>query len=293
MKILNDSIYFTVSTAQDLRENYSLTITCINKVIEFFGTVTDVELMFTFNDDKGHKTKKITEKSKQEISDKLAFNKIFSFGIMEYMKKQDYFQNSDCDNKFPSLSCSIELGNPNKWRGSRTTFDGIDVSVPIELIIKDNCFEKFNELFKEIHMLLCGVNSFISHGTYLPSLRIMNGAQFIRAYYTMNEKWDEFVCGYFWGNVLSKNHLEKLGDFEYINKQGFYKVEMWNDDVYIQTTQDIFAYTINDAKKTREFLLPIFPPKEDKQYSLYPSIEELRKAQNAGVENFMLEEDML
>lgn len=293
MKIFNDSIYFTISTAQDLRENYAITKLCITKILDFLKYITDIDLMFIFNDDKGHKSKKITKKSKQEVFDKLEAGKIFAFGIMEYMKKQDYFWNDEARTGFPNLACSIELGNPNKWRSITNTFDGLDISIPTELLGDNKHLEKFYELFKELHLVMKGVNSFISRGTYNATLRIMNGAQFIRTYYTMNEKWDEYACGYFWGNVLSQKHLEKLGGFERIKEQGFYKVEMWNDDVYIQTTQDIFAYTINDAKKIREFLLPIFPPKDDKQYSLYPSIEELRKAHNAGVENFMLEEDML
>jgi len=293
MKIFNDSIYFTISTAQDLRENHTITKLCITKILDFFKSITDVDLMFIFNDDKGHKSKKITEKSKQEIFDKLEAGKIFAFGIMEYMKKQDYFWNTDAKERFPSLACSIGLGNPNKWRSITNTFDGLDISIPTELFINNKQLEKFYELFKELHLVMNGINSFISRGTYKSTLCIMNGAQFIRTYYTMNEKWDEYVCGYFWGNVLTQKHLEKIGGFERIKEQGFYKVEKWNDDVYIQLCENIFDYTISDATKIREFLLPIFPPKEDKQYSIYSSVDELTKAQQSGIENFMLEEDLL
>lgn len=293
MKIFNDSIYFTISTAQDLRENYDITELCITKVIEFLEAITDTELMFIYNDDKGHKSKKITEKSKQELFTKLGFGNIFSFGIMEYMKKQDYFWNSDAKIMFPNLSCSIELGNPNKLRSITNTFDGLDISIPTELLGDNKHLEKFYELFKELHLLMKGVNSFISRGTYNPTLCIMNGAQLIRTYYTMNEKWDEYVCGYFWGNVLTQKHLEKIGGFESIKEQGFYKVEKWNDDVYIQLSENILDYTILDATKIRKFLLPIFPPKEDKKYSIYSTADDLTKAQQSGVENFMLEEDLL
>ncbi len=293
MKIFNDSIYFTISTAQDLRENYAITELCITKVIEFLETITDTDLMFIYNDDKGHKSKKITEKSKQELFTKLGLGNIFAFGIMEYMKKQDYFWNEDAKVGFPNLACSIELGNPNKWSSITNTFDGLDVSIPTELLSDEKSIRKFYELFKELHLIMKGSNSFISRGTYTPTLKIMNGAQFIRTYYTMNEKWDEYVCGYFWGNVLSQKHLEKLGGFESIKEQGFYKVEKWNDDVYIQLSENIFDYTISDATKIREFLLPIFPPKKDKQYSIYSSVDELSKAQRSGIQNFMLEEDLL
>ena len=293
MKILNDSIYFTVSTALDLRENYDITKLCIAKVIELFETVTDIDLMFIFDDDKGHKSKKITEKSKQEIFDKLDSEKIYTFGIMEYMKKQDYFWNEDAKVRFPSLACSIGLGNPNKWHDITNTFDGIDVSIPTELFINNNQLEKVYDLFKELHLIMKGVNSFISRGTYTASLRIMNGAPLIRSYYVMNKKWDEYACGYFWGNVLTQKHLDKLGGFEKIKKQGFYKVEKWNDDVYIQLSEYIFDYSISEARKIREFLLPIFPPKEDKECSIYPSSEELTNARKIGVEKFMLDEDLL
>lgn len=293
MKIFNDSIYFTITTAQDLRENYTISQFCISKVIDFIETITDVDLMFIFNDDKGHKSKKITEKSKQEIFDKLESGKIFAFGIMEYMKKQDYFWNTDAKAMYPNLSCSIELGNPNKLRSITNTFDGLDVSIPIELLSDNKKLGMFYELFKELHLVMNGINSFISRGTYKSTLCIMNGAQFIRTYYTMNEKWDEYVCGYFWGNVLSQKHIEKIGGFDCIKEQGFYKVEKWNDDVYIQVSENIFDYNILDATKIRKFLLPIFPPKEDKQYSIYSSADDLTKAQQSGIENFMLEEDLL
>lgn len=293
MKIFNDSIYFTISTAQDLRENYAITKLCITKILDFLKSITDIDLMFIFNDDKGHKSKKITKKSKQEIFDKLESGKIFAFGIMEYMKKQDYFWNTDAKERFPGLSCSIELGNPNKWRSITNTFDGLDVSIPTELFVDNKQLEKFYELFKELHLVMNGINSLVSRGTYKSTLRIMNGAQFIRTYYTMNEKWDEYVCGYFWGNVLTQKHLAKIDGFERIKEQGFYKVEKWNDDVYIQVSENIFDYTISDAMKIREFLLRIFPPKEEKQFPFYSSAEDLKKAQQSGIENFMLEEDLL
>ena len=81
MTIFNDSIYFTISTAQDLKENHAITEFCITKVIEFLETITEADLMFIYNDDKGHKSKKITEKSKQELFTKLELGKIFAFGI--------------------------------------------------------------------------------------------------------------------------------------------------------------------------------------------------------------------
>ena len=173
MKIFNDSIYFTISTAQDLRENYTITQFCITKIIEFLETVADMDLMFIFNDDKGHKSKKITEKSKLEIFKKLESGNIFAFGITEYMKKQDYFWNSDAKIRFPNLSCSIELGNPNKLRSITNTFDGLDVSVPTELLSDEKSVRKFYELFKELHLIMKGSNSFISRGTYTPTLKIM------------------------------------------------------------------------------------------------------------------------
>lgn len=293
MKIFNDSVYFTVSTANDLREHYNITYACITKVLNFFETIADEELMFIFDDDKGHKTKRITEKNKQEFLNKLTSGKIFSFGIMEYMKSKDYFYNFDNITRYPNLFCSIELGNPNKWGRDKPTFDGIDVSVPTEFLIDKKYFNNFFELFKEMHFMMRGINSFISRGTYIPTLRIMNGAPFIRTYYTINKNWDKFICGYFWGNVLSENHLRIVGDYEHIKEQGFYKVEKWGETVYIQLSEKILDYDISDAIKIRKFLLPIFPPKEEKQFSIYSSIDNLKKAQEIGTENFMIEEDLI
>lgn len=84
--------------------------------------------------------------------------------------------------------------------------------------------------------------------------------------------WDEQVRGYFWLIFLTDKQIELLSGIEKLDGHGFYKIEKTDTGVFIQCTENILDYTLEDALKLREVLLPLFPPIKERTSKLFPSI---------------------
>lgn len=294
MKYINDSIYFVVGTNIDLKENAEIAICCIKKIVDFLERISDISLMFSYVDNKGIKLKKVNDKSKVELEKKLLNKEIYAFLLNEYMRKEDYFFEEYGAMKVSPTSFCVELGNPCRWKEIGTYFDGISVSIPIELAMKDDIINEFLKLYKECHLLIKGVYSFITRGTYESTMKVMNGSSLIDCYYTGNIFWDEYVSGYFWGNVLNHKQIQRIKNAgKSIENTEHYLIDKWGENTYIQSTKDIFAYSIDDARKMRELLIDSFPPLEHKERSLYASQAELNQARKSGVLHYILDEDLL
>lgn len=292
MKYINDSIYFTIETAIDLKENSHLTIACLKKIIEFLEAVSEVPLMFTYRDNKYFRLKKINEKSKAELYDKLSLKEVYLFMVSEYVKRQDYFA-IGAPIKDRDISCTVEMGN-SRWNQGNLHFDGISVSVPPDLLEKDNFFSEFLKLYKECHLLIDGAYSYITRGSYYPTFSLENGSTLFRCYYDTGLLFEEYVYGYYWGTCLNEKQINKIENCcgELKNSE-HYIIEKWGDKTFIRSSENIFDYSLEEAEKMRELLIHCFPPFEIKKRPFYESREKLYEAREKGKLHLFLDEDLL
>ena len=79
---------------------------------------------------------------------------------------------------------------------------------------------------------------------------------------------DQYVRGWFWGNVLSEQHIEKLGGMEKIVAEAPFKIikplktSNGRELVYLQLTDDVLYQTEADKQKVFDYLHPLFYSKE-------------------------------
>ena len=76
----------------------------------------------------------------------------------------------------------------------------------------------------------------------------------------------KFYRGYYWGNFLSKEHVELLGGIDYVLGQApVFQVKALSDGgAYLQLTEDINDFSDESLRNLKEFLTPILPKREGK-----------------------------
>lgn len=287
MRIHNDCIYFSIVTHTNFRQEYELTYDVINNVAFFFQSHTDIPLMFGYVDNKGIKTNKITEKNKEKVHQKLKEKNLYQFTIAEYITQKEFYDTSGNRKKTSDISFSIDLLE------RQTKHFGISVAIPTEFMSERKKITDFCSLFKELNELVHGFNSFISRGTCYPAWFVPQRVSIFDYMRFSNENtWDKWVRGYYWGCVLNDNIVEKIGGIERIENKGFYKVEKWGDCIYVQVTDDLLEYSLDDAIRMRSLLNPAFPPRGMK-VGLYDDEDDYFEAKSRNVEFFMIKEDLI
>lgn len=286
MNICNDSVYFSIATNVDFREKYEVAFEIINKIVDFFHSYTDIPLMFNYLDDKTFRINKPTEKNKEKLYIKLKEKKIFQFMIAEYVTIKEYYDCSENQRITSTISCTIDFLHYG------TEPFGVSVSIPTQYMTDQYSMEAFYKLFKDLNCELNGFNSFISRGSCFPTFSTESLSTFDSAHFSHKTTWSNCVRGYYWGNVLNNEIIEKVGGIESIEKQGFYKVEKWQENIYIQVIKNLFEYSLDDAVKIRNLLLPAFPALKNKM-AMYESVEGYQRSKKMNIEYFMVKEDLI
>ena len=283
--IYKDSIYFSIATHINFKKEYELTYDIIKTISCFFDSHTDISLMFNYIDNSGVKMNKITEKNKDKLYQKLIKENVFQFMIAEHMTSKEYYDTSENQRIPSSISCTIDFMDysTNNW--------GISVSIPTEYMLDEKNITEFYSLFKQINKKLNGFNSFISRGSCFPTFAADSLSIFDSIHYSHQSFWNNCVRGYYWGCVINPEIVDKIGGIEYIESQNFYKVEKWQDNLYIQATEDLLKYSLEDAKRMRTLLFPAFPP-QDMKKTVYESADDYYRAKSMNIEYFMVQEDL-
>lgn len=281
--IYKDSLYFSIATKMNLRENYLLSYEVIEEVATFFQQHFPIEIMFNYIDNKSVRLNKVTDNNKKKILQKLKDKEIHYFMIMERMTSKEYYDSSENQREITTLAFVIGFSVHSKdiW--------GISVAIPMEFLSENMIQNTVIPFFQNLHNKLDGINSYIHRGSCFDSMDFKCFDTL--SLFPLNDSsvWESYVRGYHWGNVLNKRQIEKLGGIARIKKQGFYKVEDWNEDVYIQVTKNVDDYSMSDAKRIREFLLPILPPDKYRRQRYCIPPEETLVAFH--IENFIFYED--
>ncbi len=296
MDIMNSTVFFSIATKTDLKENYNMTINIINTVLDYFKKVTDQKFMMCYVDNKAFRKNNLTEKNYEKLIDKLKNNNVFRFiGIEKQMTNKEFFGMGMMPEFEPQFECILHIGEPNSGRELGNACDLIKVGVPSSFLKDKNNQDEIIGLMRNLQTMMNGLCSFINVGTFLDDYSA-GCAIFDLHYYPapifFSMCWDNYVRGYFWGQCLTPTQVEKLGGFDEIQKQGFYLCEYWGDCVYIQITERILDYTMEDALKIREFLKPLFPPESEKRHSSYMNKEDLAKYKMKNL-LFYADEDMV
>jgi len=82
------------------------------------------------------------------------------------------------------------------------------------------------------------------------------------------------VRGYYWGNLLSKGHIEMLGGEEILSKAPVYLVKRLENGYYLQLTEDINHIDRSKLAQLKEFLKPLLPegyPQSPEYYENLPN----------------------
>ncbi|KMQ50577.1 hypothetical protein CHISP_2570 [Chitinispirillum alkaliphilum] len=85
-------------------------------------------------------------------------------------------------------------------------------------------------------------------------------------YHEHSPKFDEFVRGYYWGNIISKKHIEKLGGVSSVIKYSPGIVKKLSENMfYLQLADDVFNFTYEQLRELKSFFKPVL--KEEQSIS--------------------------
>lgn len=79
------------------------------------------------------------------------------------------------------------------------------------------------------------------------------------AYVCAAREFRSKVRGYYWGNLLSKGHINLLGGEEVLTKAPVYLVKDLENGYYLQLTEDINHIDREKLAQLKEFLKPLLP----------------------------------
>ena len=283
-----DRIYFSVTTKTDLRENKDLAEEVLNLVISFCNAEISKKLMITYDDEKGHKKPALTEKSLNKFLAKFREDKIGLLTITDYLSSETYYEDYGFDLDNIEFECNLTF---KKQLNAEYKSECNVVCMSIKYIDESKT-KNFINLFFQIHLMLNGIGSFINRGTDEQHSTGIFDWQYCRGLTSFSMFWDEQVRGYFWLMFLTDKQVNALGGIEKIDNQGFYSVEKADSGVFIQCTENILDYAIDDALKLRDFLKPIFPPLKKKTGKFFPNREYMEEKMKKGLYLFD-EKDML
>jgi hypothetical protein len=90
-------------------------------------------------------------------------------------------------------------------------------------------------------------------------------------YQHVAKKFHKQVRGYYWGNFLSRAHVETLGGEGRLRRiPAFLTKKVGSVGYYVQLTEDVNSLQLSDLAKLKEILLPLLPKSE---HSLPPDYE--------------------
>ncbi len=130
----------------------------------------------------------------------------------------------------------------------------------VQKMIKDVMIHAFEDL----NGVIGYVNVGNPHATIAPNQTPFEGILGLD-FTSQSQMFSTHARGYFWGNILTEKHIEKLGGIHAIKEKApCYQVDdfVFGDGrkaVYLQLTEDINLYTDGQLKRLRDFLKPILP----------------------------------
>lgn len=281
--IYRNNVYFSVATRTDLCKNKELGEKVLNQLFDFCQNEISTPLMLCYDDKKGFKKPKLTQRSIEKFMEKYADDQVKVLYMEDYCTTDEYYAFQTFEEYVDEVVNKSVFeasfhGGCSRHRELGSFCDTVNVSVSKKYLFENgntDKFEKLLSLFKLIFRETSGIGSFMTHGSDefyghgVFDIQYYNGPDFFSRF------WDEQVRGYFWLTFLTDKQIELLGGIEKLDGHGFYKIEKTDTGVFIQCTENILDYTLEDALKLREVLLPLFPPIKERTSKLFPSTEDI------------------
>lgn len=136
-------------------------------------------------------------------------------------------------------------------------------------VIPKKVQEQFIALFKKIAIGINATNGFISFGSSVGAPR---GNTIFEMVYRISPdrhfRLTEYLRGYFWLNLLTSNHISKLGGLDTIKFTApcsdIEEITIGGQPaVILQLTPDINDYNNSNLKQLRDYLIPVLPIPEN------------------------------
>lgn len=312
--MFDKSIFFEVSTYENLRNKGNELIELINIILEDFLFPLDIPLEIEIEKmNTRNKYFLVNKKNLDKVYKMLKDGEIQYFGLREYYGEYDStreefinYQGKSGGEAFPP---AFGIGFVCEYIQEVMHFLDMSKNPRIANIfsfsmcerlfnnrIESDMQEKFIELFKLAFTKINGVTGFITYETICArSPQPTPYEDGIDARYIIaSQSYNQYLRGYFWGNILTEEHLEKLGGIEKVQKDApCAKVEKFKHysgkALFLQLTNDINHYSDDNLKLLKNYLIPVLP-KGEKKVLLDPFNAEKDRYKNGFVTR-LLEED--
>lgn len=156
-----------------------------------------------------------------------------------------------------------------------------NLNIPID--VQNMLKETFINVFQDLNGVIGYINMGIPHATIAPNATSFEGLQ--GYYFTeYSHMFGIYARGYFWGNVLTEKHIEKLGGISVIKEKApccIVNDFVFGDGrkaVYLQLSEDINLYTDEQLKHLRDFFKSVLPEKNMEYMNQADPSGEIRKS---------------
>ena len=281
--IYKNNIYFSVATRTDLCKNKELGEKVLYQIFNFCQNEISSPLMLCYNDKRGFKKPKLTQRNIEKFIEKYADDQVKFLYVEDYCSADEYYAFQTQETYIDRLVNKavfefVFQGGCSLHRELGPCCDTVCISVSKKYLFENgntDKFEKLLSLFKLIFQETSGIGAFMTHGSDEFHGQGLFDVQYYNAPSLFSSFWNEQVRGYFWLTFLTDKQIEILGGIEKLDGHGFYKIEKTDTGVFIQCTENILDYTREDALKLREVLFPLLPPIKERTSKLFPSIEDI------------------
>jgi len=271
-RIFDRNIYFDIATYDKLSEKNIELIDLFNVLLK--------EIVFQYERPLVIQTEKKNGRKKIYRFTKINWDKICDMILKDEMQYIYLFPDPDTYDEFKydnpatalSITCDYNFEMEN-YGSSELVANSIAFSISERLIgklIPEEIQNRIVNLFKELFTAVNGTTGYLSYEYYYarwsPQASLLEGLLDLD-YDFHSHNFKELARGYYWGNIISEGHIEKLGGLDFIKKQApCYKVEeiKFNNkkNLYLQLTPDINNYSDDALKELKKFSKPILPEEE-------------------------------
>lgn len=257
-----------ISTFDNLALRGEKTVEILDGILQEFVLPFDIKLVI--------QTEKISGRKKMYTFSDKNWAKIIKFllnGEMQHVLIRSE-EDSKIDQKYynSSLSLSVTCDYIQKYRNFdfiKKISNNLSFSISerqLSFPISKESQNRWVGLFKNSFKKLNGINGYLTRGyttaSFSPNITQLEGSSNL-SYFFHSQNFDQVVRGYYWGNIISERHIEKLGGFEKVFNapvQSVEKLEFNNREaVYMQLTADINCYSDEQLKMLKEFYNVILP----------------------------------
>jgi hypothetical protein len=271
IKYLADNVIFRITTKKHMLEYPDLVFECLKKATEVLELQHGVPSDFhcATHDDRFYEYE-FSDKGMRSFKNRLL--KGSDLDTIKLLYGFDPAGNKQYSSTLAYIGWSLDRYRTFHWgepyaSSSCDTFTfGINNNLFAALANKKEVFDFFLWACVELE----AVHGYIDISEFVESSEQEYLFGFNRLYFdeSLLIYCDQFVRGWFWGNVLSEQHIQKLGGMERIIAEAPFEIikPLQTSDghelVYLQLTDDVLSQTEVDKQKSFDYLRSLFYSKE-------------------------------